>query len=118
VREVERALYDDLNAPEALAALFVFIRHGNAELDRLGSDATSLEQARAAFRRIDSVLDLVPEAEPEDPALVAWVEERLEARKAARARREFATADRVRDELAERGIVLEDTPKGTKWRRR
>ena len=116
VREAEAALFDDLNAPEALAALFTFIRRGNAELDRGGSDAGALERARAAFDRIDSVLDIVPEAEQADPELAAWVEERLVARREARARRDFATADAVRAELAERGVVVEDTAGGTSWR--
>jgi len=125
VREVEAALFDDLNAPEALAALFVFIRKANAELDRRGSDpsagsgqaADGLAKARAAFARIDGVLDLVPERAEADPELVAWVEERLVARKDARARRDFAAADAIRAELTERGVAIEDTPQGARWRK-
>jgi cysteinyl-tRNA synthetase len=117
VRDVEAALFDDLNAPEAVAALFVFIRKANAELDRRGSDAEALAKARAAFARIDGVLDLVPERAEADPELSAWVEERLAARKEARARRDFAGADAIRAELTERGIVIEDTPQGARWRK-
>ena len=117
VRGVEEALFDDLNAPEALASLFTFVNRGNAELDRRGSDVGALALARAAFDRIDSVLDLVPAREVEEPELVRWIEERVEARRAARARRDFAEADRIRGELTERGIALEDTPSGTKWKR-
>ena len=116
VSEAEAALFDDLNAPEALAALFTFIRRGNAELDRGGDDPAALERARAAFARLDSVLDLVPEGEAEDPALVAWVEERLAARREARGRRDFAASDAIRDELAARGVVVEDGAGGTGWR--
>lgn len=116
VRQAEAALFDDLNAPEALAALFTFIRRGNAELDRGGSDVGALERARAAFARIDSVLDLVPAVEAADPALAAWVEERLAARRDARARRDFAAADAIRGELAARGVVVEDSAGGTTWR--
>src|SRR3712207_4061802 len=53
VRAAEAALFDDLNAPEALAALFTFIRRGNAELDRYGRDPGAVEEARRAFARIN-----------------------------------------------------------------
>jgi cysteinyl-tRNA synthetase len=117
VAEVEAALFDDLNAPNALAGLFTFVHKANAELDRRGSDVEALERARAAFAKIDSVLDLVPDRTVEDPALAAWVEERIAARRAARERRDFAEADRIRAELAGRGIGIEDTAAGTKWKK-
>jgi cysteinyl-tRNA synthetase len=117
VRDAEAALFDDLNAPEALAALFTFIRRGNAELDRHGSDAAALDKARAAFARINCVLDLAPDREIHDPELAQWVEARIKARREARARRDFAEADRIRGELSDRGIAVEDTAGGTKWKR-
>ncbi|MDB4875167.1 MAG: Cysteinyl-tRNA synthetase [Gemmatimonadetes bacterium] len=117
VAEVEAALFDDLNAPNALAGLFTFITRANAELDKRGSDTESLERARAAFARINGVLDIVPERQIDDPELAAWVEERLAGRRAARERRDFGEADRIRAELAERGITIEDTSAGTKWKR-
>jgi cysteinyl-tRNA synthetase len=117
VAEVEAALFDDLNAPNALAGMFTFITRANAELDKRGSDVDSLELARAAFARINGVLDIVPDRQVDDPELMAWVEERLAARRSARERRDFAEADRVRGELTERGIAIEDTAAGTKWKR-
>ena len=51
-----------------------------------------------------------------DPELSDWVEERIEARKAARDARDWSAADAIRDELTERGIVLEDGPSGTRWK--
>jgi cysteinyl-tRNA synthetase len=110
------ALFDDLNAPEAMAALFTFITDANRELDAGGADEAALERARAAFRLIDGVLDLVPEQEA-DAELAVWVEDRLAARKAARARRDWAAADAVRDGLTARNILIEDGPEGTRWRR-
>ena len=97
------ALFDDLNAPNAMAALFTFINRANAELDHRGTDVAGLTRAREVFAAIDAVLDIVPDRGVGDSALVAWVEERLEARRAARARRDFAEADRVRTELLGRG---------------
>jgi cysteinyl-tRNA synthetase len=117
VRDSEAALYDDLNAPEALAALFTFIRRGNSELDRRGRDAPALEKAREAFARINGVLDLAPDREINDPELAAWVEARIKVRREARARRDFDEADRIRVELSDRGISVEDTAGGTKWKR-
>jgi cysteinyl-tRNA synthetase len=117
VRETEAALFDDLNAPEALGALFRFIRRGNSELDRYGENLEALETARDAFRRINGVLDLAPDREIHDPELARWVEGRIKERREARARRDFAEADRIRVELSERGITVEDTAGGTKWKR-
>lgn len=115
-REVRDALFDDLNAPEALAALFTFIRRINAELDRRGSDAAPLVRARAAFAVANGVLDILAEAPGASEELSAWVEERIEARKRARAERDFATADAIRAELEGRGIAIEDGPWGTRWK--
>ncbi len=113
-RETRAALLDDLNAPEALGALFRFILRANAELDRGGSDAAAVDEARRVFALIDGVLDLVPDRSV-DADLAAWVEERLAARRDARARREFAAADAIRTELEARGIEIKDGPQGTRW---
>ena len=136
VRDAKAALFDDLNAPEALAALFTFIRKGNAELDRRGNDADALERARQAFALIDGVLDIVPPAAVgglfraggaddasadagtgENARVRAWVTERLTARADARARRDFAAADAIREELRSAGVSIEDTPAGVRWRK-
>ena len=114
--EVMAALFDDLNAPIAVGALFTFVRKANAELDKLGVDKRALETARDAFARINSVLDIVPDAAGPDPELARWVEERISARKEARARRDFAAADKIRAELEAKGVAIEDTPQGTKWK--
>lgn len=114
---VRAALFDDLNAPEAMAALFEFVRAANKELDAGGVDVASLHRAREVFQMVDRVLDLVPEAVEADTELAAWVEAQLQARKDARARRDFAAADAIREELDARGIVIEDGPQGTRWKK-
>src|SRR5436305_9388949 len=108
------ALDDDLNAPRACAALFELVHDGNAALD-LGAGGAAA--ARAALERTMAVLDLLPTAKTLDPALVRWVEERIAARDKARKGKDFKAADQIRAELAGRGVELEDTPSGTKWRR-
>ena len=116
VATAEAALFDDLNGPEALGALFDFIRSANAELDRRGGDAGALERAKAAFARIDSVLDIVPERENADAELATWIDERLAARREARMLRDFSEADRIRDELEGRGVTIEDAGGETRWK--
>jgi cysteinyl-tRNA synthetase len=118
VDDFKAALFDDLNAPNAMAALFTFVNRANAELDKRGTDAGAVAEAKRAFETMNGVLDILPDREVSDPGLAAWVEERIAARKAARAGRNFAEADRIRSELLEKGIVIEDGPAGTTWKRR
>jgi cysteinyl-tRNA synthetase len=105
------ALRDDLNAPRALAVAFEVLR----------SDELSPAERWSLLRDFDRVLGLdleraepaaaISESDPEIDALVA-------AREAARKARDFARADALRAELTARGILLEDTPSGPRWRRR
>ena len=116
-RDATEALFDDLNAPLALGALFTFIRRANEELGKRGEDADALERARGVFQKINSVLDLLPGSTTPDPALAAYVEERLARRRDARSRRDFTTADAIRDELTAHGVAIEDGPQGTRWKK-
>ena len=111
------ALFDDLNAPEAMGALFTFLNRVNAELDSRGKDLAALARAREAFALVNGVLDLIPESASLDAGESAWVEERIAARNAARAKRDFAAADAIRKELEARSIAIEDTPQGTRWKK-
>jgi cysteinyl-tRNA synthetase len=114
-RDATEAFFDDLNAPLAMGVLFTFIRKANAELDRGGADAAALERARSAFARINGVLDIVPALEIGDES--SRIEAKLAERRAARERRDFATADAIRMELESAGIAIEDGPSGTRWKR-
>lgn len=117
----ERALDDDLNTPAALAALFTFVREANAALDRAetidpaGRDAAT--NVLASSDQVLGVLQLARTTTDTDDALAEWIDEQIERRRKARSKRDFAAADTIRDELAAQGIVLEDTPGGTRWKR-
>jgi cysteinyl-tRNA synthetase len=112
--EFASGMDDDLNTPEALAALFNYLREVNGAIDDGSLDSEGARIAQAALGAADGVLGVLPRTAD---VLPAEVEERISARNAARRRRDFAAADRIRDELAARGIVLEDTPAGTRWKK-
>lgn len=113
--DVAAALNDDLNAPRAVATLFDFVRAANRELDR-PEGAGGTKQALAAFERVVGVLDVLPTERTVDPATASWVAERIAARAQARKSKDFKAADAIRAELGARGVEIEDTPQGTKWR--
>jgi cysteinyl-tRNA synthetase len=116
------AMDQDLNSSVALAALHELVSRTNARLHELeGRPISQAEQAAAlrAFERMDGVFGFVSLSEREnvvDDGLAAWVEERIEARQAARRARDFGQADAIRDEIAARGVTVEDTPQGPRWK--
>jgi cysteinyl-tRNA synthetase len=117
--DVAAALNDDLNAPRAIAALFDFVRAVNRELDK-PELPRGAGRALAAFERVanQGLLDVLPTARAVDTGLAGWIEERLAARAQARKSKDFKAADAIRAELAGRGVEIEDTPLGTKWKTR
>jgi cysteinyl-tRNA synthetase len=114
-REFEEALFDDLNISGALGALFRLVRETHVALDRAELPADSRARLRQTLGRFDSVLGLAGRA---DEVLEPEIEALIEKRRAARAAGDWAAADGIRQELAARGILLEDTPGGTVWRRK
>lgn len=125
------AMNDDINVSGAIAAVFSMIRSGNTLLSQVEDHADAAVQARVrealvSVRAMLDTLGLDPLAEPwagaDDGgdskaagALDALVSEQLEARQAARAAKDFAKADAIRDGLAAVGIAIEDTPSGSTW---
>jgi cysteinyl-tRNA synthetase len=115
------ALEDDLNTAVALAAIFDLIRDGNAAIDAKAVSVADAALIREAFTHFDRVLGVISLRQAEDakpPVPAEEIDRLIEERKAARQRRDFAAADAIRHALAERGILLEDNPAGTRWKRK
>jgi cysteinyl-tRNA synthetase len=113
---VVAGLNDDLNAPQAIAAVFTFVRAANRELDKGYWTSPEASAALRVFDRQMEVLDLLPTAVTVDGTLEVWVGQQLTARQEAREVRDFAAADEIRARLADKGIEVEDTPRGPRWR--
>jgi cysteinyl-tRNA synthetase len=112
VGDFRAAMDDDFNTPGAVAALSDAVRRGNRALD--DGDSTIAASMLATVGELAGVLGLeLSTGAGDDPEIDGLVRER----DAARARRDFAAADRIRDDLAARGVHLEDTPTGTIWHR-
>jgi cysteinyl-tRNA synthetase len=118
LEQFEQSLDDDLNTAEALGALFEYIREANTAMDagefRQGNAPSALD----LLARFDLVFDVIRPAEASggiaDAEVAALITERAQAKKV----RQFARADEIREQLAGKGIVLEDTKEGTRWKRR
>jgi cysteinyl-tRNA synthetase len=108
------ALDDDLNISAALGVVFGTVRELNRRIERRSLSNADAERALQALEDLDQVLGLLPDRSSTlEPDLQALLDERV----AARAARDFAASDRLRDVLADRGIQVEDTHDGQRWRR-
>ncbi len=129
VAEFEAGLEDDVNTARALAAVFDLVREVNTAMDRGEFGRADVAAAAALLDRFDAIFAVLA---PDAAALLAElgyaeagglsdaeIEERVAARQQARRQRDFAASDRIRQELAERGIILEDLKDGTvRWKRK
>ena len=108
------ALDDDLNLPQGVGLAFELLREANTALDdgRVGERGRS--ELLALIDDVDAHLDVV---RAEEPGLADEVERLIAEREAARAARDFGRADRIRQELRGRGIALEDSKEGVRWKR-
>ena len=109
-----RAMDDDLNTADGIAAVFELVRDINVSVLESGSKEL-VEYATKLFDELTGVLGLVYNRKDEN--LDAEIEALIAARQEARKAKNWAEADRIRDELKAQGIILEDTPQGVKWHR-
>ena len=114
VADYERAMDDDFNTADAIAAVFDLVKYINTTSD--GSRSKDyLESLFARLKTLTDVLGIIIEKEEE--MLDADIEAMIEKRQAARKAKDFALADQIRDELLAKGIILEDTREGVKWKK-
>jgi len=108
------ALDDDLNLPHGVGLVFELVREANAALDAERVGPKNKESLQALLGDVDAHLDVLG---AEEPGLADEVERLIAEREEARKARDFARADRIRDDLKQRGIALEDSKDGVRWKR-
>lgn len=114
LKEFQAALEDDLNLSAGLAVVHEFMRTVNALMDERALSPEDAERALMALLRIDSVLGILEREKP--MVLPPGAESAIRRREQLRSERQYAEADRIRAELRRVGVLLEDTPQGTRWR--
>ncbi len=110
-----KAMDDDLNTADAISAVFELVKDINTTVITDAPAKELVEMATTIFDELTGVLGLVYNRKTE--SLDDEIEKLIEARTQARKDRNWAEADRIRDELKAQGIILEDTPQGVKWHR-
>jgi len=119
--QFEAGLDDDLNTAYALAAVFDLIRASNTALDKEQLREDDRTAILSWFSEVDGRLAILPVAEERgaaDEEVDQEIESLVKRRNEARRNRDFAASDQIRNELLDRGIVIEDTREGTKWHRK
>jgi cysteinyl-tRNA synthetase len=120
-KEFGEMLEADLNSAGALGSVFELVRALNTAIDAGEVGEPDVAAIREAFAYFDSILGVISLWQAEEQAGEVPAEEidrLIGERQAARRRRDFAEADRIRVDLADRGVLLEDTPAGTRWKRK
>jgi cysteinyl-tRNA synthetase len=115
-RRFEEALDDDLNTAEALAAIHDFARETNVAMKGKSIKADDQKALLALIDRFDSVFNIFGEVKQE--LLDSDIQALIDERQAARAAKNFARSDEIRNQLTSMGIILEDTKEGVRWRRK
>src|SRR5271170_246748 len=128
--DFDAGLSDDLNTAQALAAMFDFVREANIAMDKGEFRQGEVKAAQQFLATFDKVFAVLEDNDAEKLKVLGYdtgsdrtddaeIEKLVSARQAARQKREFAESDRIRKELADRGIILEDTKDGgVRWKRK
>ena len=115
--QFETAMDDDFNTADAISAIFELVKWINSHVSGSSSKGF-LEALDNELLALADVCGLIVERDNElEEDLAAYVEAKIAERKAAKKARDFSKADAIRDELKEKGIILEDTREGVKWKK-
>ncbi|MEV2473333.1 cysteine--tRNA ligase [Paenibacillus larvae] len=114
--QFEAKMNDDFNTPDAITAVFELVSEANNTLQEERVNVSTLEMLLDQFKSFDTVLGILEPEETDlmDEEIEKLIAERTEARRA----KNWARADEIRDILTEKGILLEDTPQGIRWRQK
>lgn len=113
-KRFEESLEDDLNTAEALGGIFEYIREANSLMDK---GEFSKEGVNLSFELLSEFEEIFGISISRRESLEKEVERKILEREEARKKKDFALADKIRNELKEKGVILEDTPKGVRWRK-
>ncbi|MEM2429723.1 MAG: cysteine--tRNA ligase [Nitrososphaerales archaeon] len=115
-KKFEEAMDDDLNMPLALSVIFDLIRRVNRAIDEGKISQSNLNEVKELMMKFNTILDIMEEKKEEE--LPQELLRLIELREEARRKKDWETADRLRNQLLEKGIILEDTPQGVRWKRK
>ena len=118
VQAFRDAMDDDLNTAQALAAVFEYINETNSAMDSGAFLSGNVADATALLQLFDSVFDVLEVTRSADALTEAEVEAKIVERVQARKSKDYKRSDAIRDELAAKGIILEDTKDGIRWKRK
>jgi cysteinyl-tRNA synthetase len=117
-RSFRESLDDDLNTSSALAAVFEYVRDANTAMDAGAFLAGNLAGATDFLKEFDSIFDVLRPTEQSGGLSDAEIESLISDRTKAKKARDFKRADAIRNELLDKGVVLEDTKDGVRWKRK
>ncbi|WP_042171488.1 cysteine--tRNA ligase [Paenibacillus gorillae] len=115
--QFETKMGDDFSTPDAITAVFELVTEANQYMNRADASAEGLAALLKTLEQMDAVLGLLPQQAAEDGLLDTEIEQLIVDRTEARKSKNWARADEIRDLLTAKGIALEDTPQGIRWRR-
>lgn len=116
--EFLESIADDLNTSKAVGTIFEFIKKVNASLDTNSLTKEDLSDLLYYFTKINELLGILEFSKPKEETLDSEIQDLIDKRQKAKKEKDFALADLIRNDLSAKGIILEDSPTGVKWKRK
>ncbi|MBK9501596.1 MAG: cysteine--tRNA ligase [Leptospiraceae bacterium] len=116
--EFLESIADDLNTSKAVGTLFEFLKKINSSLDANSLTKEDLSDLLYYFSKVNELLGILEFSKPKEETLDSEIQDLIDKRQAAKKNKDFALADLIRNDLSAKGIILEDSPTGVKWKRK